>query len=377
MNKRAVVTVMMIAAIALLGMTYGLTSAQGTQPGAEPAAPEVVDAVGNYIPVQGRLTDAGGTPLNGTFNITFRLYAVSSGGTELCHDTNNVVVSNGLFHSEIFGTCAGEMDGQQLYLSIEVESDGEMLPRQAIYAVPYAWSLKPGAVISSSIGGGPVVHIENTASTGRGLRAYATYTSSVNYGVVGASRSPDGYGGYFYNNGGGVGLKAEGTDTALQLTGGGRIESTADTTVTVSPLNMIPQWDSIGDLEFLSDGAYLEVRPVTSGVQYVHIPVDVPGALFGAPTKLKSLRVCYRSDQAASFIATTILAQGTDAGTLSQAINDVTDRASTSWACYTVTDATPDVVQGSVYIELALSFAGTGAAHDIRLGNIAVRLTEQ
>jgi hypothetical protein len=155
------------------------------------------------------------------------------------------------------------------------------------------------------------------------------------------------------------------------------MESTADITIAVSPLKTIPQWDSIGDLEFLSDGAYMEVRPVTSGFQYVHIPVDIPSALFGTTTKLKSVRICYRADQAASFVATTILSQGTDAGTISQSINDTTDRTSTTWDCYTVSDVTPDTIQGSVYIQLAMSFAGTGSTHDIRIGNIALRLTEQ
>lgn len=387
MNQRRVIIASALAIVFLLTLPLGLSYAQratqddGILPrgatGAEPAILEVADAVGNYIPVQGRLTDTGGNPLTGNYTMTFRLYAVPSGGTALCQDTNTVAVNNGLFNSEIWGNCQDEMDGQQLYLSIEVGTDGEMAPRQPIYAVPYAWSLRPGAVISSSIDGSPIVHIENWATGGRGLRSYAMDNASVNYGIVGASRSSTGYGGYFYNSGGGVGLRAESTDTALQLTGSGRIESTADMTIAVSPLKMIPQWESIGDLEFLSDGAYMEVRPVTSGFQYVHIPVDVPGTLFGTTTKLKSVRICYRCDQAGSFVATTILSQGTDSGTLNQSINDTTDRASTGWDCYTVTDPTPDVVQGSVYIQLALSFAGTGSAHDIRIGNIALRLTEQ
>jgi hypothetical protein len=101
------------------------------------------------------------------------------------------------------------MNGQQLYLSIQVGSDAEMTPRQPIYAVPYAWSLRPGATISSTIGSDAIVHIENWSSSGRGLRAYAMSTTGTNYGVVGASRSPNGYGGYFYNNGDGDALLAE------------------------------------------------------------------------------------------------------------------------------------------------------------------------
>jgi len=126
----------------------------------------------------------------------------------------------------------------------------------------------------------------------------------------------------------------------------------------------------------LSDGAYMEIRPVNSGLQYVHIPVDLPSVLFGTPTKLKSIRVCYRDDQAGSFVETTIVSQGTDLGAFDNFINDTTDRTNTSWECYTVTDATPDTITGSVYIQLTFSFAGTGSAHDIRIGNIALTLVE-
>jgi len=369
MNQRSMMLAGTLAVLMLLALTFGLTLAQGSGPGVEPAQPESPDdTVGNYIPVQGRLTDASGNPINATLTITFRLYAVPGGGTELCRDVNSVVVSNGLFNSEIYGNCAGQMTGQQLYLALQVGSDPEMTPRQPIYAVPYAWSLKPGAVISGSTGSDAIIHLETWSTNGRGLRAYAMAETGTNYGIVGASRSPDGYGGYFYNSAGGV---------ALALTGSGKFESTADITIAVSPLKMIPQWESIGDLEFLSDGAYMEIRPLTSGTQIVQIPVDVPSALFGTATKLKSVRICYRVDLAASFIATTILSQGTDTGTLNQAINDTTDRTSTAWECYTVTDVTPDLIQGSVYLQLSLSFAGTGAAHDIRIGSIALRLTEQ
>jgi hypothetical protein len=378
MNKRSMILVSTLSVIMLLTLTVGLTLAQGSAPGSEPAQPGApADTVGNYIPVQGRLTDASGNPLNATLTITFRLYDMPGGGTELCHDTNTVAVSNGLFNSQIYGNCAGQMTGQQLYLALQIGSDAEMTPRQPIYAVPYAWSLKPGAVISGATGVDPIVHIETWSTSGRGLRAYAMAETGTNYGMVGASRSPDGYGGYFYDTAGGVGLKAESDGVALQLTGSGRIESTADMTVAVSPLKMIPQWESSGDLEFLSDGAYMEIRPVTSGFQYVHIPVDIPSTLFGTTTRLKSVRICYRVDQAGSFVSTTILSQGTDSGTFSQSINDTTDRNSTGWECYTVTDATPDVIQGSVYVQLTLSFAGTGAMHDIRIGNIALGLTEQ
>lgn len=189
------------------------------------AAPARPAGVGTYFPVQGRLTNASGTPLNGNYNMTFRVYDVSSGGTALCNDPmTNVPVNNGLFNVSVY--CFGGFDGGARWLGITVGDDAEMTPRQPIYPVPYAMSLRPGAVVSDTLAGGPILHLENWNATGRGLRAYAMATSGANYGVVGASRSPDGYGGYFYNNGSGVGLRAEGEDNSADLVLGGNANTT-------------------------------------------------------------------------------------------------------------------------------------------------------
>jgi hypothetical protein len=375
----------LLAVLAALALATGLTRAQEPAPQVEVNGDtEIEDAssVAGRIPVQGRLTDASGNPLDGTFNIKFRLYDALTAGTLVCQDTNNFVsVNDGLFYSEIWGNCtAVVVDGRQLYLEIEVESDGAMTPRQPIYPVPYAYSLRPGAIISASHSGDAIVHIENWGETGRGLRVYAMDQSSTNFGIVGASRSVNGYGGYFYNNGGGTGLYGSSdTGVAIRAGGNGVIQSVADTTIAVSPLKMVPDFESRDDLDFLADGVYMEIRPdsTASAFEYVQIPVDIPSVLFGTPTKLKSVRVCYRCDQAGSFVTTTIVGQGTDSGTLNNMINNTTNRTSTSWDCYTVTDTTPNEITGSVYVQLSLELAGTGSAHDIRIGNIALTLTEE
>ena len=391
-HKTSSVGIVFLTALALLALAAGFTYAQGqgpessAQPQGEAGAATIAPGA---IPIQGRLTNASGAPLNGTYTVTFRLYEDASAVTALCSDVRPVAVQNGLF-SDYMDHCYDDINGQKLWLGVQVVGDPEeMSPRQVIYPVPYALSLVPGAVISysssSSIltvrnsGGDEGIHgigspgvLGENGGFGNGIVGRA--------GVFGAGVKGEGnvlgFGGLFTNTSG-IALRAESDDVALQLGGSGRIESTADIAVAVSPLKMIPQWESIGDLEFLSDGAYMEVRPSTSGFQYVHIPVDLPSTLFGTTTKLKSARICYRCDQAASFVSTTIVSQGTDSGTISQSINDVTSRTSTSWDCYTVTDSTPNAIQGSLYIQLTLSFAGTGSAHDIRIGNIALGLTEQ
>jgi hypothetical protein len=380
----------LLVALALLvavSITTTLTIAQSptesgvpvVAPGAEPAAPDAANAVGNYIPVQGRLTAANGVPLSGTFTITFRLYSAVSGGVALCSDANSVSVNNGLFSSEIWGTCAGEMNGQQLYLGIEVGSDGEMEPRQPIYAVPYAWSLRPGAVISGSIGATPIIRLETWSASGIGLGAYAKSTSGPNYGVIGASSSPSGHGGYFYNSGGGDGLWASSnTGAALSATGSGIIKSTADTVISVSALKAFADLGSVSALEFLSNLNLTVIRPVASGLHFIVIPVDFPSVLFGTPTKLKSVRICYRCIDTVSFIDTTIVSLGLDSGSQSRLIDDHTDRTTGStFDCYTVTDATPNLIQGSLAIQLGLNFAGTGSPYELWISNIALTLTEQ
>ncbi|MGD2144506.1 MAG: hypothetical protein PVF54_08530, partial [Anaerolineae bacterium] len=212
MNVRKSFVVSGIVVLTTLTLVVGLIQAQGPEPPegdlsgvlrAQEAA-----AVSDYIPIQGRLADADGNPLDGDYTITFRLYDTRSGGTALCEDANPVTVDNGLFSTAMKGTGC-DIDGRQLYLGVQVGSDPEMSPRQYVDNVPYAWSLRPGAIISDTTSNA-LVHIENWHTSGRGLRAYAMSESGTNYGVVGASRSPDGYGGYFYNTDSGVGVKGQG-----------------------------------------------------------------------------------------------------------------------------------------------------------------------
>jgi hypothetical protein len=68
--------------LATLAPATGLTRAQEPEPGAEgngDAGVEEAAAVNNVIPIQGRLTDASGNPIDGDRIITFTLYDQSTG----------------------------------------------------------------------------------------------------------------------------------------------------------------------------------------------------------------------------------------------------------------------------------------------------------
>ncbi len=130
----------------------------GVQPAEPPAVAQPAGEAGtaavlqDRIPIQGRLTDASGNPLNGNYNVTFTLYGAAVGGPPLCQNLiATVAVDHGLFNHTIdLCDTANAIEGEQLYLGVKVGSDPEMTPRQPILSVPYAFTVKPGAVIKGA-----------------------------------------------------------------------------------------------------------------------------------------------------------------------------------------------------------------------------------
>ena len=98
-------------------------------------------AVPGLINYQGVLTDADGTPVDGTRTMLFKLFGTESGGTELWSESHTVVVEEGVF-SVILGsvtTLTGlAYDPSSLYLEITVGDDPPMMPRSQIVSVFFA-----------------------------------------------------------------------------------------------------------------------------------------------------------------------------------------------------------------------------------------------
>jgi hypothetical protein len=159
LKHRGMLVVVLTLAL-LLTLAIGLSQAQGPGPDSAAESQESLGpaaAVSDVIPIQGRLTDVNGTPLNGTYGIQASIY--NAGGTFLCGDWQNVTVANGLFTMNV-GTgfaapCQStQINGDELYLGITVGPLGgpepEMTPRLPIYPVPYAYTVKPGAIIKGA-----------------------------------------------------------------------------------------------------------------------------------------------------------------------------------------------------------------------------------
>src|SRR3989338_5832469 len=100
-------------------------------------------AVPWMINYQGRLTDATGKSITGSYTMTFRLYDASTGGTEQWEEEQTVSLAeadSGIF-SVILGsvTVLSTVDfNTPMWLSVQVSGDSEMTPRQRLTATGYA-----------------------------------------------------------------------------------------------------------------------------------------------------------------------------------------------------------------------------------------------
>ncbi len=104
-------------------------------------------AYGQSVPTsfsyQGYLTDASGSPIDGSEFITFSLYKEELGGIPLWQDPERTVaVDKGLFSIELGTPTAPFAPGlfnTPLWLGVAVDGDGEMAPRRAVTSVAFAF----------------------------------------------------------------------------------------------------------------------------------------------------------------------------------------------------------------------------------------------
>ena len=182
--------------VGLLAVVWLVGTALAQEPGGE-VAPQgdvsLAAMLGDKINYQGRLTDPGGVPQDGSFPMRFRIYDSSSGFTMLWDSgPMSVDVDHGLFNVALNVDPAG-FDGQALWLEIYV--DYELLsPRQELVAVPYALSLRPGASVSGDVASPSAVINAvqpNVSSAAFGLYAYGPttgiYGDGIEIGVIGHS----------------------------------------------------------------------------------------------------------------------------------------------------------------------------------------------
>lgn len=99
-------------------------------------------AVPTTLHYQGYLTSADGLPLNDIITITVSLYELEAGGAPAWSEQQMIAVNKGLFSMTLGSVEPFSVDlfSVPLYLGIQVESDEEMSPRQALASSPYAFT---------------------------------------------------------------------------------------------------------------------------------------------------------------------------------------------------------------------------------------------
>jgi hypothetical protein len=93
---------------------------------------------------QGRLTNGAGNPVEGSVDLTFRLYTAESGGSLVWTEVKSAVpVSGGLYGVLLGGAGWGTADFSAPYwMSVQAGTGGEMAPRYPLSASPYAMRAK-------------------------------------------------------------------------------------------------------------------------------------------------------------------------------------------------------------------------------------------
>jgi hypothetical protein len=292
--------------------------------------PEIVnEAVGKKIPVQGRLTSKSGSPLNGDYSIAFRIYDKQTFGTPLCDETKIVSVIGGLFNTDIKNCTSGEINGQQLYLGVEVENDGEMKPRQPLYPVPYAYSLVQGAAIADSLPGKPMLTVANTAGSGAALMADGKIQSSKpTYPFI-----P------------GTAIKKAHSDTPTKIWADG----------------------GVGNLYKGSAGA---------GDEWFVLPILIPGVLYGQPVRITEARIYYVWDEQTSYIKETILGVTTGASTHKELFWQVSNQDSTEDTSYAppINQSNNQLTADSGPLTMSWKIYFTGETPSVRIAYVRLTL---
>lgn len=113
------------------------------------------------INYQGLLKDASGNVVqNGDYTLTFKLYDIESGGTELWSETKLINIVEGIVNTQIGSITALTLSFDSPYwLGITVASGSELTPRIKLASVPYSFmtmNVMNGSISSTKLQDGSV-----------------------------------------------------------------------------------------------------------------------------------------------------------------------------------------------------------------------------
>jgi len=122
--------------------------------------PALAGAAPALINYQGRLVDASGNPLSGTYSLTFKIYSVASGGAADWTETQSLSLDNGIFNASLGAVTSlapSVFSTDTRYLGVTVGADAEMSPRVRLVSVPYAvYAASAAYAVGADIANGQV-----------------------------------------------------------------------------------------------------------------------------------------------------------------------------------------------------------------------------
>ncbi len=209
--------VLVVSLIASFILTLGILGSSGT------------DAASyDYINFQGKLTDQNGFGIvSQTKSITFCIFSASTGGScsatpsgQLWYETKNVTTdARGIFNTALgdttaFGTLFTNNSNNDLYLAVNVASDGEMTPRHAIGSVPKSFNSSrlegstwaaPGAIGTTTANSGSFTSLSASSMTISGLLVNGVVLSSSG-NLISTALLNSSYGGTTWNSSSATGM---------------------------------------------------------------------------------------------------------------------------------------------------------------------------
>ncbi len=385
MKKFVHLFAILLALASVLSSANYLGQAQADEPPPEEINAEgdisIQQAVQAKVPVQGRLTDSSGNPITGNRLITIKLYESPTGGTPRCSTSETINLINGLFTINV--SCPSSVFyGHELYIGISVDSDPEMTPRLTIYPVPFALSLKPGAIITNStadqkglevksdVGGGAsgaALWVENRSSAngiGEWVKARGTDSALV-----------------IENTGTGPLLKAFGNDGGedeIRIENNGKFMNKADSYIFVPGIDA--KFTSANAVINYYGNGSIAVQFTSTGVKGIVFGIPLPAVLYGQPVKVEEVTIYYDvSNSASPIIRTQVLKQltsgviggGPDSISL---LDDNTLRNSIDYTSYSLSLNNQWLSGETGFLSVALVINYTNTSHYIDIGGVRVRL---
>jgi hypothetical protein len=132
------------------------------------------------LSIQGIIQKSNGAAVeDGNYDLTFKLYPVSSGGTAVHTETQNVTVAGGIYSTELggSGTPLTAAFDQTYYLGVSVDGGAELIPRARLTSSPYSLALlgtsnlfpSTGAIGAGTISptSGYQLHVKNGSGNGK------------------------------------------------------------------------------------------------------------------------------------------------------------------------------------------------------------------